>query len=71
MLKNSDLIKPHDVTSVALTNLYNKLFITNNTELLSNNAPLSMIKVLIIITLVYNSYILRIFKKEKLNFENL
>lgn len=71
MLKNSDLIKPHDVTSVALTNLHNKLFITNNTELLSNNAPLSMIKVLIIITLVYNSYILRIFKKEKLNFENL
>lgn len=71
MLKNSDLIKPHDVTSVALTNLDNKLFITNNTELLSNNAPLSMIKVLIIITLLYNSCILRIFKKEKLNFENL
>lgn len=71
MLKNSDLIKPHDVTSVALTNLHNKLFITNNTELLSNNAPLSMIKVLIIITLLYNSCILRIFKKEKLNFENL
>lgn len=71
MLKNSDLIKPHDVTSVALTNLHNKLFLTNNTELLSNNAPLSMIKVLIIITLLYNSCILRIFKKEKLNFENL
>ena len=34
MLIISGLIKPRDVTIVALTNLHNKLFMINNTELI-------------------------------------
>ena len=50
-------MKPQDVTIVALTTIYDK-----------KTAPVWLTY---IITLVYNSYILRIFKKEKLNAENL
>ena len=65
MLINSGLIKPHDVTIVALTNLHNKLF-TINMKHRINNAP---------VWLKFNyyacaCYILRIFKKEKINGEN-
>ena len=34
MLINNGLIKSHDVTIVALTNLHNKLFMIDNTELI-------------------------------------